>query len=89
MIILLLFLELSLAIAAMALFLYASAKHKSEFMDWLVLVLVFFAIIKLASIFMVFYASTNIADVSATLDLGFATAFTAFVFLRCREIGIV
>ena len=86
---LLLLLEFSLAMAAMGLFLFISSKDKSEFLDWLILILLFFAVIKLASIFMAFYSSTNIGDVTATLDLGFATAFTAFVFLRCREVGIL
>ncbi len=86
---LLLLLEFSLAIAAVGLYLLVSSNEKSEFLDWLILVLLFFAVIKLASVFMLFYGSTNVEDVTATLDLGFATAFTAFVFLRCREVGIL
>ena len=89
MYLLFLLLEFSLAMAAVGLFLFVSANDKSEFLDWMILVLLFFAVMKLASIFMTSHGSTNIGDVTATLDLGFATAFTAFVFLRCREVGIL
>lgn len=89
MILLLLLLEFCLATAAAGFFLYVSSKLQREFLDWLILVLVFFAILKLATIFMVFYESPSMGEVVATLDLGFATAFTTFVFLRCREVELI
>lgn len=89
MIALLLLLEFCLAIAAVALFFYVSSKSQREFLDWLILVLVFFAITKLATVFIVSYGIPDTADVIATLDLGFATAFTTFVFMRCREVELI
>ena len=75
--------------AVVVLFLYISSLEGKEFLDWLILVVVFFAVIKLASAFMVLNCMQGTTDVAATLDLGFATAFTAFVFLRSREVGLV
>ncbi|MCK4327261.1 MAG: hypothetical protein KAW41_02165 [Candidatus Diapherotrites archaeon] len=89
MILFLLVLEFCLAMAVVILFLYISSLEGKEFLDWLIIVMVFFAIIKLASVFMVIHGMGGSGDVIATLDLGFATAFTAFVFLRSREVGLV
>ncbi|MFC2175046.1 hypothetical protein ACFLQ2_04245 [archaeon] len=85
----LLLLSFSLAMTVVILFLHISSLEGKEFLDWIILVIVFFAIIKLASVFMVINGMYGTEDVIATLDLGFATAFTAFVFLRSREVGLV
>ena len=86
---LLLLLGFCMAMAVVILFLYISSLEGKEFLDWLIIVIVFFAIIKLAGAFMLINGMQGTEDVVATLDLGFATAFTAFVFLRSREVGLV
>jgi len=89
MMLLLILIEFFLAAACVGLFLYLSSKKGKQYMDWLILVMVFFAVIKLAKAFLVLNEIQNVDDVMATLDMGFATAFTAFVFLRSREVGLV
>ncbi len=88
-VLLFLLLEFSLSLAAVALLLHVSSKKGREFVDWLILVMIFFAIIKLANAFLIINGIPMIQDVVATLDLGFATAFTTFVFLRSQEVGLV
>ena len=85
----LLLLGFCMAMAVVILFLYISSLEGKEFLDWLILVVLFFAIIKLAAAFMMIGGMSASGDVIATLDLGFATSFTAFVFLRSREVGLI